>query len=125
MKRRFSLKIGDIILMSVILLTSVLLFLAPFLKEKSQSAEIYIAETDETKIISLDTDKEYEIVSRGVKLTLCVKGGEISVTKSDCRDGICEDTPPISRKGQTIVCAPAGVIVRIAGKGAGVDGIAG
>ena len=56
MKGRLSLKIGDIILISVIILTAVLLFLLPFFKEKSQTAEIYIAETDETKIIPLDSD---------------------------------------------------------------------
>ncbi len=119
MKRGFVLKIGDIILMSAVLVVAILLFVSPFLKEKSVSAEIYVAETDETQSISLEVNKEFEIISHGVKLALCVKDGEIFVTQSNCRDSICRNTPPISRVGQAIVCAPAGVIVRIVEKGGG------
>ncbi len=123
MKHQFALKLGDIILMSVICLMTVFLFLLPLLTDKGSSAEIYIVETDEIKNISLSENATYDITSRGISLTVCVSDGEVSISRSDCRDGICSNTPPISRAGQSIVCAPAGVVVRIVGEGAIVDAV--
>ncbi len=125
MERRFGIRLGDIILMAVILLTAVLLLALPLLSERAQTAEIVIAETGEITTVSLNEDASYEIASRGVTLTVRVSGGGISVSESDCRDSVCRNTPPISRAGQSIVCAPAGVVVRIRGEGGAVDGVSG
>ncbi len=125
MNHRFGWKIGDILLMAILLLTAVLLFLLPFFANKGTIAEIVIAETGEVQAVSLDMNAEYEISSRGVYLTVCVKDGEVLVSHSDCLDGICSSTPAISRGGQSIVCAPAGVVIRIIGEEAMVDGVSG
>ena len=125
MQHKLSLKLGDIILIAVIVLTAVVMLVLPFFSNKSEYAEIVIAEKDEVQIVNLNTVATYNIASRGVKLQVCVSGGEVFVKESDCRDGICRNTPPISRLGQSIVCAPAGVVVRIVGEGVGVDGISG
>ncbi len=119
------LKLGDILLMAAILLVALLLFFLPFLAEEGASAQIVIAETGEVRTVSLDTDASYQIDSRGVSLTVQVENGKISVAQSDCRDGICRNTPAISRPGQSIVCAPAGVVIRISGEEAAVDGVSG
>lgn len=113
------------LLVAAILLTAVFLFLLPFLHEAGSSVEILLAETGEVQTHSLDTPGVYEVASRGYTLTVQVADGRVSVSHSDCRDGICRNTPPISRAGQSIVCAPAGVVVRIVGKGAVVDGVSG
>ncbi len=125
MKQRFGLKIGDIVLMLFLLVAAIILLILPFLSEKAASAEIVMAETGEVRTVSLHTDASYEIISRGVHLTVQVKDGTVFVSRSDCRDGICSSTPPISRAGQSIVCAPAGVVVRVLGEGAVVDGVSG
>ncbi len=125
MKHRAVLTVGDIILMSSLLLSSVLLFLSPLLSERAASAQIVMAETGEVRVISLSKDAEYEVTSRGVNLTICVAEGEVFVAHSDCRDNICQNTPPISRGGQSIVCAPAGVVVRVVGEEVLVDGVSG
>lgn len=124
-EQRLGLKIGDILLMTMILLFAVVLFLLPFFAEDATTAEIVIAETGEVKTIPLDKNQTYDITTRGVTLTVCVENRTVFVSHSDCRDGICRNTPPISRAGQSIVCAPAGVVVRITGKEAVVDGVSG
>ena len=124
-EKRLGLKIGDILLMAVILLSALFLFVLPFFAEEAATAEIVIAESGEIKTISLDKNQTYDITTRGVTLTVCVEDGMVFVSHSDCRDGICRNTPPISRAGQTIVCAPAGVVVRVTGKEAVVDGVSG
>lgn len=125
MKHRFGIQIGDIVLMSFLLLVALFLFALPFFSGQGASAEIVVAETGAVKNVSLDTDGSYEITARGLRLTVQVAEGSVFVSHSDCRDGICRNTPPISRPGQSIVCAPAGVVVRISGEGAVVDGISG
>ncbi len=125
MERRARIKIGDIILMSVILITAVFLLLLPFLKKRADSAEIVFVQTGEIRTVSLGKDRDFDISSQDIALTVCVKDGEIFVSESTCRDGICRGTPPISRAGQSIVCLPAGVIVRIVGEEVAVDGISG
>jgi hypothetical protein len=124
-EKRLGLKIGDILLMAMILLFAIVLFLLPFFAEDATTAEIVIAESGEVKTIPLDKNQTYAITARGVTLTVCVEDGKVFVSHSDCRDGICRNTPPISRAGQTIVCAPAGVVVRVTGKEAVVDGVSG
>ncbi len=123
MPKCLKIKVGDVLLISFIFILSVFLLILPFFSNKSKSAEIVNAETGEKLIVSLEENSEYEITSQGMTLTVCVNNGEIFVLKSSCRDGICSNTPPISRSGQTIVCAPAGVVIRVLGKEAYVDGV--
>ncbi len=123
MKHRFEIKIGDVLLVAAILILTVLLFLLPLFKESAEQAEIVIADSGEVKKISLLKNETYDIESRGVSLTVAVLDGEVFVSESDCKDGFCKSTPPISRAGQSIVCAPAGVVVRIVGEGAEVDAV--
>ncbi len=125
MKLRYGLKIGDFVLISVTLLTSVFLFLLPFAAKQATNAQLLIAETGEVRPLPLHTNKTYHITTSSGSLTVCVKAGTVSVSHSDCRDGICVRTPPISHPGQSIVCAPAGVVVRITGEEAMVDGVSG
>ncbi len=125
MKHGLGLKTGDILLMAAVLLLAIFLFFLPFFAAQAHSAQIVIAETGQVRTVSLDTDGTYHITAQGIQLTVQVAGGTVSVSHSDCRDGICRGTPPISRAGQTIVCAPAGVVVRILGEEAFVDGVSG
>lgn len=125
MRQRFGLKTGDICLMAGMLVLAAFLFLFPFFAVPSARAEIVKVETGEVQIISLSQAGEYEIESRGITLSVCVEDGKAFVSHSDCRDGICRNTPPVSRPGQSILCAPAGVIVRVLGEEAVVDAISG
>ncbi len=123
---RRGLKVGDIILAAVMLVTALCLFALPYLSAGSaESAEIVLVGTGEVRAISLTRDATYTVESGGVTLVVCVSEQKVSVTDADCRDGICRRTPPISRPGQSIVCAPAGVVVRIIGEEAIVDGVSG
>ncbi len=111
--------------MAGLLALAAVLALLPFLRGDAANAEIVLAESGEIRSVSLSRDASFEIESRGVHLVVRVQNGEISVAESDCRDGVCKNTPAISRPGQTIVCAPSGVVVRVVGEGADVDAVSG
>lgn len=61
--------------------------------------------------IPLDRDGVYPL--EGFDMELTVKNGEICVSMSDCPDKICEKTGFISGTGQSIVCLPNRISVRI------------
>ncbi len=125
MKHQIRIKIADIILISAILISAAAIFVFSVFLKTSDYAEIVIIGNEKTQTVSLKENAEYKINSRNISLDITVKNGEIFVSHSDCRDGICRNTPPISKNGQSIVCAPAGLIIRVVAEGEGVDGITG
>ncbi len=46
-------------------------------------------------------------------LTVVIDGGEVYVCESTCPDGLCEGMGKISKSGESIVCLPNGVVVKI------------
>lgn len=52
-------------------------------------------------------------------LTITVSDGTIAVTHSDCPTQDCVRTGAIDRPGQTIVCLPEQVVVKLTGDGSG------
>jgi hypothetical protein len=57
------------------------------------------------------------VTSRGVTLEIAVENGRIAVRSADCDDRVCEHTGAIEKRGASIVCAPAAVVIRIVGGG--------
>ena len=60
---------------------------------------------------SLSVDGEYEL--NGGSNILVIKGGEAYISHADCPDGLCVKTGKISLVGESIVCLPNKVSVRI------------
>lgn len=118
------LKIGDILLMATLAVLSLFLFLTP-LGDEGACFEIAVAGEDTVQTCPLDRDASYTVSSGGVTLTVTAKDGEVRVSDADCADRICVHSRAISRAGQSIVCAPAGVVVRIVGEGGDADAISG
>ena len=126
MKERIGLRFGDVVLMISLAVAAVLLLFLPRLHDpKSVVAEILQVRTGEVQQVILTKDVEFVICSEGITLTVTVSSGRISVSHADCHDQICVNTPAISRVGQSIVCAPAGVVVRMVGEGEDADAVSG
>ena len=64
-----------------------------------------------------------EIESNGYHLTVKTEKNKAFVSASDCPDGVCRHTAPISRPGETILCVPAGVVLRVSGEKEGGDDV--
>ena len=105
-------RIWDVIVIVVVLLLVALALYFTLSPEKGSRAEVYVSGEKKAELV-LSKDAELEL--NGLKLI--VSGGKIWVHSSDCPDKICETTGKIYKKGQTIVCLPNQVIVRIVGKG--------
>lgn len=93
--------------------------------EGKSAAQVEITLEGETQLYPLDQDTQFTLTtSSGGKNTVVIKDGEVRVTEADCPDRICVTMGAISRTGQTIVCMPHQLVIRIKGKDQEIDGVA-
>ncbi|MCR4705333.1 MAG: NusG domain II-containing protein [Lachnospiraceae bacterium] len=58
--------------------------------------------------------------------TLTIEDGKVSVSEADCPDRICMKQGTIDKNGQSIICLPHRLVIRIeSGEEASVDGVSG
>lgn len=66
---------------------------------------------------SLGEDRTIKIKSGDSTNTVRIKNGKVSMIESSCKNQICVHHSPIDKTGQSIICLPNRVVVRIEGKG--------
>ena len=115
---------GDLIAAVAVLLVAVLLIWHPW-QGRADGEILVIVTPDETIEYALSENHTLEIESRGVHLCIEIADGKAFVRESDCPDGVCVTSAPISRTGETIICAPAGVSITVKGGDGDVDFVAG
>ena len=77
----------------------------------------------ETARYSLKEDIEVDIeTGDGHVNRLVISGGKASIVYADCPDKLCVKQHAISRAGQTIICLPHKLVIRILGE-SGVDAV--
>jgi hypothetical protein len=114
----------DIVAIVSVLLVAVLLLLVPvFAMQEGQFLQI-VTERD-TYRYELSEDRVIELHENGISLTVVIENGAAYVRHSDCPDGVCLASGSISRSGESILCAPAGVTLTVKGGGGDVDFVAG
>lgn len=118
---------NDIILAGVIFLAAFVLFII-FLAGAVGTAGLVEAVVDGKSygVYSLNEDKEVEILTSYGRNLLIIKDGSAYVAEADCPDGICVRQGKINRKGQSIICLPHKLTIRlIEGEEDDVDAAAG
>ncbi len=73
---------------------------------------------------ALDEDRTVTIGEEDYNV-LEISGGQASVVEANCGDHTCVRTGAISREGETIVCLPHHLVVRIEGGTDGLDAVTG
>jgi len=112
-KREYSLfRVWDAIVLLLIfalLAAALYMILAP---AQGRTAEIYV---DGELVRTVRLDHSERIALDG--LTVIVEEGGVYVEDADCPDKICEKMGKISRSGETIICLPNKVFIKVLGKG--------
>lgn len=115
---------NDIILVfAIILFASIALFVMLALRSEGEAAVVTV---NGKPYASLPLDKDAELIIQGEDggyNILVIKDGEAYIREADCPDKICVKHRRISYSGETIVCLPNGVSVKIEGSGGGVDAV--
>ena len=115
---------GDLIAAVAVLLIAVLLIWHPW-QGRADGEILVIVTPDETIEYTLSENRTIELESRGIHLCIEIADGKAFVRESDCPDGVCVASASISRTGETILCAPAGVSLTVKGGDGDVDFVAG
>lgn len=77
----------------------------------------------ETRRYRLDEDIAVDIETDGGHVNrLVIKDGKAFIESADCPDKLCVRQRAISRAGQTIICLPHKLVIRITGE-SGVDAV--
>ncbi len=105
----------DFILLAVVLIIGIAGIILMNSTEKGKSATIVVDGKTEM-IISLDENSEKEI--KGI--VVCCNNGEIYIKESDCPDKVCIRSGRISKSGESIICAPNRVAIKIDGEKGGL-----
>ncbi len=109
-------KKNDIVLIAVLLLLAaagLLLFNA--LKTGGDTVVVLI-DGVESASYPLSVDTEVFIDTADGVNTLVISGGKAYVRDADCPDGICVSHRPVSMVGETIVCLPHSLVIKIEAK---------
>jgi hypothetical protein len=66
--------------------------------------------------VSLTTDAVYDVAGPLGTTEVTVEGGTVCVSGSPCPEHLCMAMGRISSPGETVVCVPNGVVVRVLGR---------
>lgn len=117
---------NDIILIAALLAVALAAFAMIQLFKKSGGYAVVVQEGKEIASYPLNKDISVTIDSpTGGFNTLVIKDGKADVIRADCPDKLCVHQHSISYNGETIVCLPNKLVVKIvSGEAADVDIIA-
>ena len=116
-RHRLPFKTADLVLIGGLLaLSATLFFMLIARPQDGRTVEVTVDGTVVTTL-PLDTDTTYVIdgVDDG-RNTLVIVDGKATVTDATCPDGVCVRHRAIDRAGQSIICLPNKVVVRVVGE---------
>lgn len=106
---------GDLLLIFTILLAALLIFTCTHIfRGDGTSVEVKI---NGELYAELPLNRD-DILDIDGLCTLKIENGEASITEAVCRNQLCVRHAPVSRAGESIVCLPSGITVRVTGSGA-------
>ncbi len=123
LKKLFTSHKFDFLLGAVLLLAALCLFVV-FKNTKKNGGMVEVKQGN--KVIgnySLSEDGEYEIATFYGSNTLVIKDGQAYMSESSCNDHLCEKMGKISKVGETIICLPNEVFVKVISGEEGYDAV--
>lgn len=119
-RTRFS--FADVLVILTLLAVAALLLLGFLRSAASDPSENRLVIRTQSEVLSypLSSDRTIPVASGGYTLTVEIRDGRARVAETDCPDQICRHMGWISRKGETVICAPAAVRLTVTNPKGGV-----
>ena len=99
----------DAIFIAILIALAAVLLLTLYRKSGEKVLIMYGGVTEQ---YDLNENREINVED---KLIVCIENGTVYVKGAQCKDKICMRMGAVSKAGETIVCAPLGITVKIAG----------
>lgn len=104
----------DIIVAAVLILTAVISYIIVSVVNSEKAGKIEVVIDGRTEYTyPLDKDGEYDIENDKFINVIVVKDGRVSMKEADCPDKLCVKQGTISKNGQSIICLPHKLVVKI------------
>ncbi len=104
---------NDIVLAFSLVAVSLALMLVLLLTRQSGKSVTVTLNGETYAVYALDSDRRVTIESENGQNTLVFSDGRVYMESADCKDRLCVRHAPIAYGGESIVCLPHGLIVRI------------
>lgn len=104
---------NDIIVALALITISLAVLAATNVFQADGTFAVVVIDGKETAQLDLSRDTEKVFSSDLGENTLVIKSGTAYISNADCPDGICSDHKPIKNSGETIVCLPHKLVVKI------------
>lgn len=105
---------SDIILAAVIVVICITAAVLPFLfSSEGEVVRIYVA----GQLYAEKSLSEDSVTSVDGLMDVVISGGNVHVENSVCPSGVCEHSAPIGRSGDSIICLPNRIMIKISGEG--------
>ena len=110
--KQHTIMIGDIVILTVGLLISLIVLLCGITRKEGDWVEITV--NGATEVYALSEDQIIPIHSeQGGYNEVVIEDGTVYMKEADCRDQICVKHKAISKNGESIICLPHGVYVGV------------
>ena len=116
-------KKADIILLAALIVIGAAGLLAVRPASQSASAVIVTVDGVQTDSLDLSADQSVKIDTQYGSNLITVEKGSVFVSEADCPGQDCISLGKISSPGQSIVCLPNRIMVKITGKEGSVDAV--
>lgn len=104
--------INDIIFIAAIIVICAVGFIIFTPKSQGKYAAVIVDGTETARYL-LNRDFETDISTEYGNNHLSISNGAAQITESDCNNGICVASNSINKSGETIVCLPHKLIIKI------------
>ena len=112
----------DFLIIAIALILAGIFLLITINGKRGESVEI-VVDGEVTAVFTLDSDTEYRVDTPEGWNIIKIHGGTVSVIESDCPNQICVKHKEISKSGESIICLPHKIIVRITGTNQETDAL--
>lgn len=107
----------DIIVVFVLLLIAVGFYLFSYFVNNKTAGYVEIYREDTLiEIYSLDSNGKYEIKTRDNINQVVIENGSVFIGEANCPDKLCVKQGSISKSGESIICLPHKIVVKISAK---------
>ena len=106
---------NDLFLIIGIVVLAVLM-LVVFVRSAAGGGEAVLEITSGSSVYGVYPLNEDREISIEDKNTVIIKDGQAFMAEADCPDKLCVNSKPISSRGQSIVCLPNRIVLKISGE---------
>lgn len=115
-------KKNDFLLIGTLFLIGAFILAFQFSNKKSGEQVVITIDDKVYKVVNISEDVEIKVeLEDGHYNTIQVKDGKVKMLEADCSNQVCVQSSQIEHVGETIVCLPHKVIVKIVASEQAVD----